>query len=181
METAAQLYLTGGIGALTISALKEKTQASVGSIYYHFESKESLLEVLYKEALSDYRAGLDEALKTEDLRLWIRALIHHHLHWAVENPDFARLLHRARHDLGEARKEVGQETKQFVGKYWDWLSQKPELAIKDPVLVHALLLGPVHELTRHHLFRRPLGDTEKAAEALAAAAERSLLKSPANG
>src|SRR5688572_14693933 len=91
----AALDLVREVGAegLTVEALRERSGASVGSIYHHFGSLEGVLGELYQEGLNDYREGLmAELTSARSARAKVRAFVAHYLRWSESNPAWAQFL-----------------------------------------------------------------------------------------
>lgn len=146
-----------GVEACTIAAICQRAQASVGSVYHHFGSKEGLAGVLYCEGLRRFQGGYLAALEqVRDARGGIAALVRFHLHWVARHPDWARYLLRTRADALEPQAQ--QVLEEINGAFFDAMGQwfgthvrQASLRRLPRSLYVALLVGPCQEWARQHL------------------------------
>lgn len=90
IDAAARLFRTKGYHATNMADIGAEVGLLAGSLYYHVESKESLLYDIVEAGTRDLLAGIDEvsrASKPADERL--RAAILKHLQFSVERTDYA--------------------------------------------------------------------------------------------
>ena len=55
LKAALHLFLERGFGATTLDQILERSKASVGSFYHHFQSKVDVAAALYLETLEYYQ------------------------------------------------------------------------------------------------------------------------------
>ncbi|WP_042379215.1 TetR/AcrR family transcriptional regulator [Streptacidiphilus melanogenes] len=62
LETAARVFAEQGYNATTVRKIADEAGLLAGSLYYHFDSKESMLEEILSGFLDELWAGYDEVL-----------------------------------------------------------------------------------------------------------------------
>jgi AcrR family transcriptional regulator len=76
VEKAAELFATKGVAATTVRDIGDAAGILSGSLYYHFPSKEAIVEEIvipfFRQLIESYRAALDEH---EDARSRLEELI----------------------------------------------------------------------------------------------------------
>ena len=93
LDTAGELVASGGLGALTISALEKRLSFSRGVITYHFKNKEEIVRTLFKNAIQTIDAhALGEVESAPDLEQRIRRASRAIVHGFVDNPVAANIL-----------------------------------------------------------------------------------------
>jgi AcrR family transcriptional regulator len=176
-------FTTIGFAGTTLADIRIRAQASIGSIYHHFRSKEQLAAALYVEGVRDYQSSfLVELGRHRGAREAVRGLVRHHLQWIKRNPDWSRFLfeHRQSEFLMAAESALHEVNEDFYRASlarWQRFFDSRELTELPPDVLTAILLGPSQEFARHWLAGRSRTDVEHAAELLAEAAWRSLSNS----
>jgi AcrR family transcriptional regulator len=136
---------------VTIEGVRERSGASVGSIYHHFGDKDGILGALYAQILVGYQAGVLRALKTAaDAEEGIKALVRHHLRWVERNPERARFLLD-----GAARERAGEEVealnKPLFATVAAWVEGQEEIRSVRLEVFFVALFGPAQALSRSWL------------------------------
>src|SRR6202034_9521 len=91
LDAALACFLDNTVSATTIDAIRERSGASVGSIYHFFGSKDGLAAQLYVEVLADHHANYLDALRTSrSAKSGVTGAVHAHLRWVARNSDRAR-------------------------------------------------------------------------------------------
>lgn len=173
LDAALAVFLEHGVAAASMEEIRDRSGASIGSIYHHFDGKEGIAAALYNRALAGYQEGLLEVLRgASDTQAGIEGAVRHHLGWVTANPD------RARYLLAE-RRASREQNRRFFARVNEWLAPRlrsGELRDVTPTVLYALWIGPSQELARHWLQgrvrRSPLAD----ADVLASAAWNALRK-----
>lgn len=167
LDAALAVFLERGVAAASIEEIRERSGASIGSIYHHFEGKEGLAADLYNEILADYQAGLVAVLEAAaDARAGVEGAVRHHIGWVTANRD------RARYLLGGGRVRR-EQNRRFFARVEAWVAphrEAGELRDLAPEVMHALWLGPSQELARHWLEGRVRRVPTADVDVLAAAA-----------
>jgi AcrR family transcriptional regulator len=171
LQAALHLFLEKGFGATTLDQILERSGASVGSFYHHFQSKVEVAAALYLETLESYQAAfLNELRRHPDARGGIEGTVRHHLKWTGRYPDLAMYLTHCREpEVAEASEARAQELNRgFFAQTGAWLVrhvQDGKVRRLSPLLYYALWMGPSDEFTRLWL----LGPRPRAVRQLAKA------------
>ena len=176
LDAALRGFAEKGLAGTTVEEVRERSGASVGSIYHHFGDKEGIAAALFVDAVSDYQAGLLAALADgDDAERTVKQLVRHHLRWVAANPERARLLlsgrpPRAAEEVAELNRRAFQATSEWLGRQ---VSAGRIRAVPFE-LFYSVLIGPAQEFSRHWLDGRIHTSMRTAERELAAAAWRSL-------
>lgn len=159
---------------VTIEGVRERSGASVGSIYHHFGDKDGILGALYAEVLGGYQVGALRTLRTNpEAEDGIKALVRNHLRWVERNPRRARFLLEG--DV--ARKRAGEEVealnKNLFAAIEEWVQKQDELVPMRLEVFFANVFGPAQALSRSWLARRE-GSLRGMEDDLAGAAWRTV-------
>ena len=184
LDAALDCYAEGGTEAVTIEALRARSNASTGSIYHHFGNKHGVVAALYQTILGDYRQGLSRDLaQAETARDFVRRIVLFHVRWAARNPLRARYLHEVRRSPAlvpieaDLRRSTGDLLREVGARLHDFVDAGA-VARLPRQLYAPLIIGPSQEVLRHVLAGRSRLDLDavagEVAEALADAAWRSL-------
>jgi AcrR family transcriptional regulator len=185
LSAALEVFSEQGIEATSIDDIRQRSQASVGSIYHHFGNKEGIAAALFAQGLDDYWAQIKASLgDAGNAEFAIHAIVSTHLHWIVEHPDMARFLFARRQAVGAQHEDtIRQRTaghfKEVFEKLKPWFRQG--ILRRLPVELYGpILLGPAQELARNWLGGRIEFDLLGAVDELSSAAWRSLATNPAH-
>ena len=93
MMAALECFKSKGFSETTMSDIRERSGASMGSIYHHFESKERLAASLYMEGLKGVHGAIRGVLEeTNQAEEGIKRLVRAYIDWFVQNPDLGHYL-----------------------------------------------------------------------------------------
>jgi AcrR family transcriptional regulator len=180
MAAALDCFTAKGFSETTMSDIQERSGASMGSIYHHFESKEQLAAALYLHGLKGIhgkiRCVLADSEQAED---GIKGLVGAYVEWFVQHPDLGHYLFQG---MGAQYLEVEgeairEETAQLRRDLGGWLRphiESGEIADLPSELYGPLMLGPTREYLQQWLVRRSPTGLDKSTQALADAAWRAL-------
>lgn len=160
IHAALECFSAHGVEATTIDMIRAASGASTGSLYHHFGSKERIAAEVYLEGLRQFRALQAAYLgQARTLEEGIRAIVHAHVDWIVENPDWAGFIFHHRMVLAEVDAEpvLQEELQQSFAQIVDWMKARAGSAtrLRWPLDAYAALVtGPVHEYARHWLAGR---------------------------
>lgn len=173
LEAALDSFTAHGVEATTISDIRTRCGASVGSIYHHFGSKEDLAAALYVEGLRSYQEGfLHELRRHKQAESGIRAVVGYHLRWVSGNTSWARYLLYQREDssITQAEGVIGAMNQSFVAAMMSWLQPHIEagaVARLPQDLYQPVLVGPLHHFSRQWLAGRATSSMAEAQGVLA--------------
>jgi len=185
LSAALEVFSEKGIEAASIEDIRQRSQASVGSIYHHFGNKEGIAAALFAQGLDGYWERIkDNLARAGNAEFAIHAIVSTHLHWIVQQPDMARYLFARRQAVSaEHNDAIRQRTaahfKEVFDKLKPWFKQG--VLRRLPVELYGpILLGPSQELARNWLGGRIAFDPLSAVDELSSAAWRSLATNPAH-
>jgi AcrR family transcriptional regulator len=154
LAAALECFTERGFAATTIDEIRDRSGASIGSIYHHFGGKEGLAAELYVGGLRGYQEGLVRALESHrGAEAGIHALVRHHLRWVEGNPQVAQFLaNRRETELRSATEARLRElNRAFLPRVAAWVERHVELGALRALpfdLWEPVLLGPSQELAR---------------------------------
>lgn len=183
LQAALACFTAHGLENTTIEMIRDRSGASIGSLYHHFGGKEQIATTLYLQGLREYAEALMAALdKTEDARSGIAAMVHSYIDWVTQNPDWARFIFSARGRViqGEAAASLREDNRRQFMALKVWLQPHIERGILRELpqeIYHALVNGPVQDYCRHWLAGRIRHSPLEWKETFAEAAWRSVAES----
>jgi AcrR family transcriptional regulator len=149
LDAALDLFLEKGLAATTAAELLERSKASIGSFYHHFEGKAGVAAVLYLETLDAYqRLFLGNLSESRRAREGIEGAVRQHLRWTQDNPKLARyLIHCREPEVAELSEERAQAlNRTFFERVTRWLNDHArQVRQLPPQICYALWMGPANE------------------------------------
>lgn len=140
---------------VTIEGVRERSGASVGSIYHHFGDKDGILGALYADVLSGYQVGVLRTMRTHpDAEDGIKALVRNHLRWVERNPERARFLLEGNGARQRAGERVEALNKNLFAAIEEWVQRQDAIAPMRLEVFFANVFGPAQTLSRSWLARR---------------------------
>jgi AcrR family transcriptional regulator len=176
LDAALHCFTENGIEATTIEMIRERSQASVGSMYHHFGNKESIAGALYVEALTEHheyqQALLAEARSAEE---GVKAITHAYVDWVSANPDKARFVLYSRGVLAKSEMagEMQERTRKHVTDVLAWFEpyiDNGQLKKLPRECYGSLITGPAHDYARLWMSGRAKTDIKAYREIFAEAA-----------
>jgi AcrR family transcriptional regulator len=171
LRAALSLFLDKGFGATTLDQILERSGASVGSFYHHFESKVEVAAALYLQTLESYQAAFIKELRRHgEARTGIEWTVRHHLRWTRRNPELATYLTHCREpEVSEASESHARELNRvFFEQTSAWLIphvRGGRVRRLSPQLYYALWMGAADEYTRLWLLGPCPRDSKQLARA----------------
>ncbi|WP_053739107.1 TetR/AcrR family transcriptional regulator [Nocardia sp. NRRL S-836] len=148
LDAALRLVEEGGLDAVTIAALTERSGMSNGSIYHHFGSRAGVFAQLYADSYSRCVAAMTPALDDRPAAQAVRDLTLRYLDWVAANPSRARFLYAAPDHADPAAKlAVFQPVLMW---FLDRMTAG-ELRAVPPWALEPVVMGPAHESVRRFL------------------------------
>jgi AcrR family transcriptional regulator len=129
LEAALHCFNADGIEATTIEAIRERSGASVGSLYHHFGSKERIATALFVEGVTSHAhllaSYLEHVTCAED---GVRAVVHAYVDWVSRNKAHAKFLLRsrsfvARHDDETLAKVNEENFRAIKARFRPWIEE----------------------------------------------------------
>ncbi|GHH30998.1 TetR/AcrR family transcriptional regulator [Lentzea cavernae] len=148
LDAALELVEEGGLDAVTIAALTERSGMSNGSIYHHFGSRAGVFAKLYADSYARCIAAMLPALNAPTTREGVRTLTLNYLDWVIANPSRARFLYAAPDHADPEAKMVE------FGPVLAWFAARMasgELRAVPAWMLEPVAMGPAHESVRRYL------------------------------
>ncbi|MBN1497241.1 MAG: TetR/AcrR family transcriptional regulator [Spirochaetes bacterium] len=180
IEAALSLFSKKGFTETSMSDICQAADASTGSVYHHFKSKEQLAAAVYIEGIGEYQRGIMDALvREEDARAGIRAIISFHLTWVKEHPLWARFLFHQRHasfmdSTDDALNTLNKTFAETMGGWFKKQVHRGTIRPRNWDLVIVIILGPCQEFSRLYLSGKSVSSVDEAIEFLTETAWLSL-------
>ncbi|MFS8099553.1 TetR/AcrR family transcriptional regulator [Lentzea alba] len=148
LDAALKLVEEGGLDAVTIAALTERSGMSNGSIYHHFGSRAGVFAQLYADSYARCVAAMLPALDSGSACSCVRALTLNYLDWVASNPSRARFLYAAPDHADPSVKQA-----EFAPVLTWFLARMDagELRSVPPWALEPVVMGPAHESVRRFL------------------------------
>lgn len=161
--------------------IADEAHASIGSIYHHFGGKEEIAAAIYVAGLADYHRGLLRELRRphEDGEHAVKGLVRNHLRWVERNAELARFLFTSRDPevVSATGEELAQMNQLVFNAVTEWMArwiEAGEVRSLPIGLLHAVLLGPSQEWSRHWVAGRSKQTIDEAEPVLADAAWKAV-------
>src|SRR5690606_7358080 len=98
LQAALACFTEHGVDATTIEMIRDRSGASIGSLYHHFGNRERIIAALYLEGIGEYAALLEAGLvDTLQPEACVKLCGTCYIDWGVADPDGARFV---RHNRG---------------------------------------------------------------------------------
>lgn len=154
LDAALECFLAYSVSGTKIDAIRDRSGASVGSIYHFFGSKDRLAAQLYVEVLADHHANYLDALRTSgSAKAGVTGAVNAHLRWVAANRDRARYVFNWREleviDRGEPAVAALNEELYRVAS--EWLAghvRAGRIRLLSPRMFQALWMGATLEYAR---------------------------------
>lgn len=180
LDAALKCFLKNGVRDTTMEQIRTAANASNGSVYHLFQSKDRIAYELYVEGMRDYHDRVLAAVAGKrTARGVIRAIIATHLKITVEGPELS--LYLCQMGMANEVQDVAAEFREANDHYAReiFACLKPymdagELVSLPPDPCFSLIIGPAAHLARSWLRGRYSADPLAATEVLAEAAWKSL-------
>lgn len=144
MAAALELFVERGFYGTAVPEIADKAGVGAGTIYRYFESKEALVNEIYREhKLAFGRHALDQFPATAPTREQFRRLWMRMVAFATEYPSsfiFLELHHHARY-LDAASRDVEQRMTQLFTQVVVAAQARGELKPGDPAMLMSLVMG----------------------------------------
>lgn len=179
LDAALSAFAEGGLAALSVQEIRERSGVSVGSLYHHFDRREGIVLALYERwllALLDHVR--DGALRARSARGLVRAMVERYLDWVEAHPEPARFVlcaapaeldARATQTLQAGKLERLAPLVQRARRH----AEAGELVELTPRYYEMMVIGPVAETARRWLGGEPF-ELAEARTVLADAVWRAL-------
>ena len=173
LQAALACFTDFGVDATTIEMIRDRSGASIGSLYHHFGNKERIIGALYLAGTAEYAALLAEGFAQADsAEACVKLLVTSYVDWVVANPDWARfILHsRGRVEASEVGAELREVNRVNFRRILDVLAVYRAQGLFKAMPVDcftSVVIGPTHDFARHWLAGRTQTSLAECRELLA--------------
>jgi AcrR family transcriptional regulator len=180
LDAALHVFTERSYHRASIEEIRERSGASIGSIYHHFGGKEHLAATLYVEGLRDYQERFMRVLRGGgDAEAVVRSIVANHLRWVADNPRLAGYLLSSREaEVSRATdRELRAMNRAVIDTTREWIAEEAGAGVLRPMrtqLFYAVLIGPCQEFARQWVRRRDREALEEAAVELGETAWRAV-------
>ena len=180
LDAALALFVERGVGETTVDDIRERSGASIGSIYHHFGGgKDGIAATLYLETISEYQAGfLAELRRHHQAATGVRATVRYHLEWVESHRDAARFLfgHGEVELPGRTNDDLAELNRHLFAEVRAWAARVGAAELMDlPIdLATAIWIGPAQQFARRWLSGGGTSRIDQAGPVLADAAWAAL-------
>ncbi|MGH8436171.1 MAG: TetR/AcrR family transcriptional regulator [Pseudomonas sp.] len=160
LQAALACFSEIGVDATTIEMIRDRSGASIGSLYHHFGNRERIIGALYLEGVGQYAAlletGFAEVCSAEDC---VKLLVQNYIDWVVANPDWARfILHsRGRVEAGEVGAQLRESNRVHYARIGEALATYHEAGAFKTMpadCFSSVVIGPTQDFARNWLAGR---------------------------
>ncbi|MGA4531953.1 TetR/AcrR family transcriptional regulator [Ectopseudomonas chengduensis] len=173
LQAALACFTEHGVDVTTIEMIRDRSGASIGSLYHHFGNKERIIAALYLAGTAQYadllQRGFASAASAEAC---VKLLVTSYIDWVVANPDWARFILHSRSrveagEMGDALREANrQHFSQILTALAEYRRQGLFKALPDDCFA-SVVIGPTHDLARNWLAGRTQSELGDCRELLA--------------
>ena len=187
LQAALACFTEQGVDATTIEMIRERSGASIGSLYHHFGNRERIIAALYLEGIGEYAALLEAGLvDTLQAEACVKLFVTCYVDWVVANPDWARfILHnRGRVEAGEWGERLREHNREHGRRIGAVLRRHREAGVFRPMpgdCFVSVVIGPAHDMARNWLAGRSSTPLAECRELLAQIAWDSVRAEAAGG
>lgn len=160
LQAALACFTEYGVDATTIEMIRERSGASIGSLYHHFGNKERIIAALYLTGTGEYAALLEQGFgKADSAEACVKLLVTSYIDWVAANPDWARfVLHsRGRVEAGEQGEQLREANREHFQRIFEALSSYREeglFKVMPADCFASVIIGPTHDFARNWLAGR---------------------------
>lgn len=173
LQAALACFTEVGVDATTIEMIRDRSGASIGSLYHHFGNKERIIAALYLAGTAEYAALLEQGFATvASAEACVKLLVTSYIDWVVANSDWARfVLHsRARVEASELGEQLREANRQHFARIQQALAGYREQGLFKAMPADcfaSVIIGPTHDFARNWLAGRTRTELAECRELLA--------------
>lgn len=160
LKHAIHCFSENGIESTTVDSIRERSKVSIGTIYYHFNSKEAILAHLVFAAMDDlFNLRQQYLMQATNFKECVYAFVLAYTDWVVAHPNFAKILYNAEFDVHNScyRQQLEERKIDNRNKVISWISlpeyQHDQINIPTCIL-SSIINGPVEHYCKYWLLNR---------------------------
>lgn len=153
LDAAASVFAEHGYADSSLRDIAEVAGIKAGSFYYHFDSKEELVQEVMRSGIVQIHEHVEEAVSAlgDDARPQdrLRVAIRAHVESVLERTDYARALMRTSNQVPNSVRENHYRQSRTYGEYWGRLLEDARRAGEirsdvDLMLTRMLVIGALN-------------------------------------
>ncbi|WP_183407832.1 TetR/AcrR family transcriptional regulator [Nocardioides marmoriginsengisoli] len=152
LDSAARVFASKGFAGVSLRDIASAADTKAGSLYYHFASKDELVEAVLRHAIEEMHQHVRDAVDAaadEGAAGRLKAAISAHTESVMERTDYAKALLRISSQIPDDVRERHNKHARAYGEYWGQLfnDARDEGAIRvdlDLTLARLLVLGAMN-------------------------------------
>lgn len=160
LQAALACFTESGVDATTIEMIRDRSGASIGSLYHHFGNKERIIAALYMAGTGEYAAMLEHGFTSvRSAEECVKLLVTSYVDWVVANPDWARFVLHSRgrveaSEQGEHLREANRVHYQRIFAALADYREQGQLCVMPADCFASVVIGPSHDFARNWLAGR---------------------------
>ena len=167
LQAALACFTEYGVDATTIEMIRDRSGASIGSLYHHFGNKERIIAALYMTGTAEYASLLEAGFpRADSAEACIKLVVTSYVDWVVANPDWARFILHSRgrveaSEMGEQLRETNRLRYQRMLDEVAVYHREGQFRAMPTDCFFSVIIGPVQDYARNWLAARtrtPLAD-----------------------
>lgn len=132
LDAAARIFRNRGYSGTTMRAIGTEAKLKAGSIYYHFRSKDELIEAVLDMGITTVSNAVHAAIAamppSSSYRERIAAAINAHLHAIIEHGDYTLATRRVFGQVPRAVREKHIHKRDAYGRLWQQMLEAAQNA-----------------------------------------------------
>lgn len=153
LDAAANVFRQRGYALATLSEIAERADMQAGSLYYHFASKEELLEEVFETGVANVHNAVQRALKDLEISATpaerLRCAITTHFEVALERGDYSAANLRLLSHIPDEIRQRHLRSQRRYGRLWqklvnDGMKSGAFNSSLNPSIVRMLILGAIN-------------------------------------
>lgn len=160
LKHAIHCFTKMGIEHTTIEHIRASSNVSIGTIYYHFNSKEGVLASLVFAAMDDlFNLRQQYLINATNFEECVYAFVLAYADWVEAHPSFAQILYNAEFDIYNScyKEQLNERKATHRKKIMSWISL-PEYRLQQNnfpfIILFSLVNGPVEHYCKYWLLNR---------------------------
>ena len=182
---ALECFVRLGVEGTTIQDIQRASNASVGSLYHHFGSKEGIAEELFIDGIQRFNAGMLKRLRRcAGAEESVKGVVRFYCDWNTRNRPLASYLHSRDIDFSAgARARLGGIYSDYLAEIFAWFAPfvaGGEMRALPRDTYVPLISGPIQEYIRRWLAGQCERPPAAVKELFAEAAWNAVRRPPSN-
>ena len=160
LKHAVRAFSENSIAATTVEDIRCRSKVSIGTIYYHFNSKEGILAHLLFAAMDDlFNLRQQYLMEATNFEECVYAFVLGYIDWVVAHPNFAQVIYTGEFDVYNSSygDQLAQKKIDNRNKLMTWLSLPENQYDQSHIpnaLMSSIINGPAEHYCKYWLLNR---------------------------